>query len=347
MTKKLYKKAMPYTFARVSAMKSKLIKKNDYYKLLKMDIDSIIRFLQESEYKESITKLSSKFSGVDLLDHALRQNKVRTFQKLRKISPKPVVDVINLYLGRWDYHNLKVILRGIYSNSTKEEVSNLILAIGNFNKKHFVNLFEKHSINDALVNSKIVKEKEIKDAIEEFKRTNRLIELENSLDQLYFKKAIDGTKEYSMYGKTLKDFLLRDIDITNIKNIIRFKKENMDKDQISNMLIYSGKKLNKKFLQKTISHNSLKAILEDLKKTYYGKYIDFSNEDKIIDLEIALNNYNLKTATTTSHLNPMTIAGVISYMIRKMIEVRNIRSIVKSKYFGISEEYVEKKLLVI
>jgi V/A-type H+/Na+-transporting ATPase subunit C len=347
MAKKLYKKAMPYTFARVSAMKSKLIKKNDYYKLLKMDIDSIIRFLQESEYKESITKLSSKFSGVELLDHALRQNKVRTFNKLRKISPKPVVDVINLYLGRWDYHNLKVILRGIYSNSSKEEVSNLILAIGNFDKKHFMNLFDKNSISEVLINSKIVKEKEIKDAIEEFKRTNRLIELENTLDQIYFNKAIEGTKEYSLYGKTLKDFLLRDIDITNIKNIIRFKKENMDKDKISTMLIYSGAKLNRKFLEKVISHNSLKAVLDDFKKTYYGKHIDFSNEEKIIDLEISLNNYNLKTATTASHLNPMTIAGVISYMVRKMIEVRNIRAIVKSKYFGISEEYVEKKLIIV
>ncbi|MFP4403489.1 MAG: V-type ATPase subunit [Candidatus Woesearchaeota archaeon] len=340
-------KSLPYTFARVSAMKSKLIKKNDYYKLLKLDPDSIIRFLQESEYKDVITKLSVKYSGLDLLDQALRKNKVKTFVKLKKISPRNVVEIINLYLNRWDYHNLKIVLRGIYSNSTKKEVSDLIINIGNFDKKHFINLFEKNSIIDSLIYSKIVKEKEIKNAIEEFKSKNRLIELENSLDQVYFKKAIDGTQIYGEYGKTLKDFLLRDIDINNIKNIIRFKKEGMDKEKILNMMIYSGKKLSKKNLEKIISQNTLKGVLDELKKTYYAKYIDFNDEEKIIDLEIALNNYNLKFAITKSNLNPMSIEGVISFMIRKMIEVRNIRLIVKSKYFDIDEDYIEKKLLIV
>ena len=107
MRKTTQQKTFPYAYARVSAMKAKLISKNEYHKLLKVDLPSITRFLGESEYKSEITKLSAKYDGIELIDRALRENEEKTYNKLRKICPDDIVDVINLYLSKAE--KLKVI----------------------------------------------------------------------------------------------------------------------------------------------------------------------------------------------------------------------------------------------
>ena len=40
----------PYTYVRTVTMKSKLFKKNDYDKLLKMEIHELTKYLQETNY---------------------------------------------------------------------------------------------------------------------------------------------------------------------------------------------------------------------------------------------------------------------------------------------------------
>ncbi|MDD2614129.1 MAG: V-type ATPase subunit, partial [Methanosarcina sp.] len=56
----------PYAVTRVRAMKSKLLPKESYPRLLNMGIDEITRFIQESEYKNDVDELAMKYSGGDL-----------------------------------------------------------------------------------------------------------------------------------------------------------------------------------------------------------------------------------------------------------------------------------------
>ncbi|MFW6014304.1 MAG: V-type ATPase subunit [Nanoarchaeota archaeon] len=346
MVNKITSDMVPYTYARVSAMKSKLIDRSDYHKLLKMDLTSITRFLQDAGYKE-IIELSGKFSGIELVDQALKDNQVETFKKLRKISPQDMVDVINLYLCRWDYYNLKIVLRGLFSNTSKEETMDLVIDSGNYSREHFAKLFETNSIWEAIANSKFVSEKDMQEAYEAFKKTRKLIELENMLDKLSFRKSVSGAGICPKQGMIFKRFLLRDIDIINIKNILRFKKEGLDQSSIMEYMILSGLRLKKKDLEALAKKETIKDVLEALNKTYYSRFIDFVGFDDLYDIEVALQNVNLKSSNLKAHQNPLSIAAVLNYMITKIIEVRNLRSIVKSKHLGIDQDYVEKKLLVV
>ena len=112
-------------------------------------------------------------------------------------------------------------------------------------------------------------------------------------------------------------------------------------------MILQGELLKRKTLEKLAKTESLGALLRELKKTYYGKYINFDENMPLTDIELSLQNYNLKNAALKSHQNPMSISSVLSFMISKIIEVKNLRSIVKSKHLGIEEDYVEKNLLIV
>jgi V/A-type H+/Na+-transporting ATPase subunit C len=340
----------PYTFARVSAMKSKIIGKDEYYKLLKMDLSTITRHLQDSQFKDSITKLSTEYRGVELIDMALRREQYRIFNKLREISPQLVIDVIDLYLMRYDYQNLKIILRGIYSNASKEEVFALIQPIGKYRKEYFMDLFETNSISKILKTTKIItcaKSKGIGCAYDSFKENNNIIELENELDKIYFNLAIKGAKELDNYGIQFKLFLLRQIDIVNLKNLLRFKKEKMDSNKILNYMIFEGKEINSNKIKKLANTDSLKSLITELKKTYYHKYIDFNETDEIFDIEMRLQKYLMKRVLIKSYRHPMSIESILSFMFLKIIEIKNLRSIIKSKHLGIDSDFVMKKLLIL
>ena len=64
----------PYTYVRTNVMRTLLLKKEDYHKLLKMTFSEITRFLQDSVYKKEIDSLATQYSGADLLEIALNAN---------------------------------------------------------------------------------------------------------------------------------------------------------------------------------------------------------------------------------------------------------------------------------
>jgi len=337
-------KTFPYAFARVSAMKAKLIATGDYHKMLKMDLSSITRYLQDSEYKDSITRLSSEFSGLELIDRALRRNEEKVYDKLRRICPDDVAKVIDLYLSRADFQNLKVILRGLYANASKDSVLALLEPVGKYNREHFADLLETGSVQKALRQSKIVSDKEMKEAYGKYKQSSRLIDIENQLDKLYYIKSITGGRDLDQFSGAYQRFLLRDIDVTNMRNLMRFKKENLNRDEIEDLLIMNGLRFNKKKLL-NFAGKDLGALMSALNKTYYGKHVKF--EGDIVHIELQLKKYHMKKAFVSSHRNPLSIQTILSYLMRKLIEIRNIRSLVKSKHLGIDMDFVENNILVV
>ena len=74
--------AWAYIVARTKVMKSRLLKAEDFRKLLNMDFDEIVRYIGETEYKKEVDELGYKYSGPRLLDHALSANLARTYRKL-------------------------------------------------------------------------------------------------------------------------------------------------------------------------------------------------------------------------------------------------------------------------
>ena len=184
----------------------------------------------------------------------------------------------------------------------------------------------------------------IREAYSLFKQTGRLIELENTLYQAYYRISFEGASGLTKYGADFKNFILRDIDILNIRNLIRFVKEGLAPEEIEKLLIIQGQKLNRKKLHALSKKDSLDSLYAALAKTHYGRNIKF--EGDIISIELALQKYHMKKAFCSTLRNPLSVGSLLSYMIRKLVEIKNLRSIVKAKHLRIDAGYVEKNLLV-
>src|SRR3989344_8045105 len=121
----------PYTYARISAMKSKLIRKEDYQKILKMKQNEIAKYLQETEYKKEIDEMAILHKGIEKIEMGLNRNLSRAFLKLKRISDGNLRLLVDAYLRRKDVENLKTIFRGKYTKTKNEEIQSMLIPVGN------------------------------------------------------------------------------------------------------------------------------------------------------------------------------------------------------------------------
>src|SRR5512137_1670171 len=111
-----------YACARVKAKKSLLLTKDNYPKLLMMDLNEIGRFLGETQYNVEMTELASRYEGVNLIELGTSRNLARMYNGVLSFTKGELRDMIAGYLERWDVWNLKTVLRGKYYGATIEEI---------------------------------------------------------------------------------------------------------------------------------------------------------------------------------------------------------------------------------
>jgi len=178
-----------YTNTRVRVMKAKLIHPTEYSKLLKMSLDQIARYLQETEYKKEIDELGTKFGGADLIEYAINKNLTNSFKKILNFSLKDSKTTIKAFLKKYDIWNIKTILRGKQSKETEEEI--------------LQNLIPAGELNEGFLKEVVKKANSVQEAIEFFKNTEyyevlksnsaNLTELEDKLDIKYYIERINSS----------------------------------------------------------------------------------------------------------------------------------------------------------
>ena len=350
-TKKIRLGFYPYTYVRTAVMRTLLISKEEYPKLLKMSFNEITRYLQDSIYKKEIDSLATELSGPELLEIALNRNLATSFEKLRRISPEELNVLIDHYLKRKDVEDIKTILRGKYTKMDKKSVINSLQAAGTLSLDFLKKLIEFETMEKILQNIKIFDFTNFKEAIKEFEEKNILAPIENSLDKAYYKEILEFTKELPIEGKLFKDFLIQEIEIKNLLTLIRLKRENLNKNEIQKYLFFSGDREAGKDLNKLLSVDNIEDITKKVGKKDYKNILEegfknLSETNSLISLETELYKYLLDRCILLLHQHPLSVDVILGYMFAKEIEVRNLRILIKGKQLGLKEDFIEKQLVV-
>lgn len=337
----------PYTYVRVTTMKAKLLKKEDYDKLLKMSFGEISKYLQESEYKNDINQLALNFKGADLLEEALNNNLISTFNKLKRISPDELDLLIDAYVRRYDYFNVKTIIRGKFAKLKNDLIKLMLRPLGNIS--FYRKLAEEESIENILLKSGLVEKKIIPAIIREFNETKLLRGIENALDRSYISYVFNFSERLPQQGILFKQFLLAEVDIINIKALLRLKKEKVGEKELATNIYLFGSELTKPFIKKLIQLD-YESVIRELQRTSFKAIIrkhlsTLTEKGSLTEFENELNKYLLKKSTLLLHQHPLSIDIILGYMFAKEIEVMNLKSIIKGKQLGMDTSFIEKQLV--
>ena len=342
----------PYANARIRVMKSVMIKREEYSKLMKMTPDEITKFMGESAYKKEIDELAMKFSGADLIEAALNLNAARSFGKLIMISDKEVEVLVKEYLRRYDIYNLKTMLRGKSAGMANDDIKKLFVAAGDLDMASLEKLQKKETTKDAIVSSKIVKiTKDVLEGIEEYEKTHSLSAIENALDKEYYNSLLKLSAMMPKQGRYVRKFIKTEIDILNIRLLFRLIREKMHKKDIVSKLVFSGEILSRDKLLKLAGAENYEALMSGLAGTGYDLVLERCLEDlrernEMGCLEVALEKHWLKKADLMLHTHPLSIGPILGYMVWKDIEIRNMRMLVRAKITGLDEKFMTDSLVI-
>lgn len=323
--------AYPYTFARVSAMKSKLVRAEDYQKLLKMPLAEIGKFLEEREYKKEIDTLAVQYAGVELLTRALDQHFANIVQKLRSISDEELVLLMDAYLLRRDMGNIKTILRGKQQELPPEQIRQTLQPGGVLAPRILEQLLAAPSIADALQQLAAFGLPEPGANIQA---------AEHQLDAMYYQRLLELATRSPRQGQRFTDFLLNELDNRNLFTMLRLRQAGLPIEEIRKHLLPQGRRFRLPALLK------LAALPDDALTEALAAHKVALDPQQIASLEVQHAKSLLDSAMLLLHQHPLSVDVILGFLFAKEIELRNLRMIITGKHLGVNEQFLEQNLVI-
>ena len=338
----------PYTYARVSVMRSSLLRKDDYSKLMKMNTNEIIGYLESSQYRKEIDELAVQFKGVQLMELALNKNLANTWAKLRKISPDSLRALISVYLLRVDVWNLKTIIRAKYTKLDSAQLPAMLLPSGYLNEKKLAELAKKDSIEEILKSAGFIDFSYFSEALESFRSSKSIAEIENILDRFYYSAMIEFSGKLPNEGRLFREFVELELAINTIINILRLKRANVSAKDIESKvkLPQADRALFRKMINAASAGDAANLLLIRFKQIVEDGVNEFISNGSLIKLELDLSRHLLKRSMLLIHQHPLTVDVILGYMFAKEIEVRNIKMLLKARQLGLTDDFIGQQIVM-
>ncbi len=290
-----------------------------------------LKVLQETEYANIMTNVKRPEDYESILSEELK----RLFEVMYDISPeKSLVDLMSI---KYDYQNIKVILKGMF---LKEDLSYLLVNVGTIDSLKLKNLIENNDIRDL---APIMKEA-IEEAIVKFEESNDPQVLDIILDKYMFKQLVQIKSEIN---DTFVDTYVRAlIDSTNIKTLLRVKKQNKGREFFASVIIEGGSLDKDKLL--SMLNDSVENITSKLAFTDYAEFIRtgieyYTKTNSVSMLEKLIDNY-IMNMMKDAKIIPFGVEPVIAYIYAKETEIKIIRIIMVGKLNNIAAEVIRERL---
>lgn len=319
----------PYTSVRVMAMRSQLLRMEDYLRMRKMGTNEIIRHLAERQYRREIEHLSKYFKGLELINLALNVNLGNTVNKLQRIALRDEVKaMIRLYALKWVVNNLKIVIRVKLKGLGKEHVRYGVVSMEPMTYTHCRELHKAELPALARAVETIMGVPQAR-FIELYGRED-LKEIENMLDLAYY-RMLHGASQ-NVKNKLIREFLSRLVELVNIRNIMKLRAAGLDPSPF-----VIGRSA---FIAKLLSGEAVSV----LRQSRYAALAENVEQDPA-NLENNIEKFLLQYSSKLLHEKPLSIAPIFGYLLAKEIEIRNIRLLVNANALRVEDAFVERNLI--
>ncbi|WP_346940106.1 V-type ATP synthase subunit C [uncultured Clostridium sp.] len=321
-----------HAVARLRVMEKRLLDKNRIERLLDSDgPQEVLKVLQETTYGDLINNIDSVYD----YEKILKEELVNLYNTLYKISPvKEIIDIMSL---RYDYHNIKVLLK---AKALGKDLSNILIPIGTIPLETLKNCI----LSDELKSLDKHIQKVITKVENEFEVNSDPQVIDTLLDKYMFEDMFEKARNINV--EYITRYVNESIDITNIKTMLRVKKQNKDGRFLEGVLIPGG----------TIKHNffiegineSLEIFTSKISRTPYSKVLhaileEYMATGSISSLDVLYDNYIMDHAKDAKRVN-FGPEPIIAYIIAKETEIKIIRIIMVGKINKVATEVIRERL---
>lgn len=317
---------------RLRVLETRLLDKAKIDRMIDGDsANEALKVLQESEYAGVMTGVKRPEDYEMVLARELK----RVYELMYDASPvKSLVDIMGI---KYDYHNIKVILKGMF---LQKDFSHMLIPVGMIDVQTLKHSIENNNLGDLNETMKegIIKAKEV------FEETKDPQVIDIILDNTMFKEMREIAKQID--DKFVDKYVKVTIDSTNIKTLLRVKKQKKDKDFLEEVIIEGGE-IDKDTLISML-HDAPENISNKLAFTDYGEIIklgieDFTKSGSVNELERLVDNYIMNMMKEAKYI-PFGVEPLLAYIYAKETEIKIVRIIMVGKLNNISGEVIRERL---
>jgi len=318
--------------ARLRVLETRLLNKVMIDRMIDSDsANDVLKILQENEY----ASLMGNVKRAEDYNILLKEELKRVYFLMYEISPESIiVDIMSL---KYDYHNIKVMLKG---RALDEDLSHMLIPVGTVNIEKLKLLLTTMEYKELNAN--------MRDAILEvekvFKESKDPQKIDIILDKYMYLDMLTKAKETNV--EFIINYVKRSIDFSNIKSIIRLKKQEKDVS-FFNEVILSGGDLDYDILLRAFNE-PIENMAAKFSSTKYGEIVRMGLDEyikigKLSSLEKLSDNYimeNLKVAKYVA-FGPDPI---FAYIAAKETEIKIIRIIMVGKLNNVDTTVIRERV---
>lgn len=317
---------------RIRVYETKLLDKTKIDRMVDAkDATDALKVLQETEYSILMNNIKRPEDYEILLTEELK----RVYNLLYSICPnKKIIDIMAL---RYDYHNIKVLIKG---KILKKDFSHMLINVGTVKLEKIKDAIE----NDNYRELDRFKRKATEEVEQDFSNHKDPQRIDIILDKYLFEEMKFLASD--MGDLFLNKYMKSTIDFTNIKSLLRVKKQNREREFLNYVFISGGSIGKEKLL--ALINDSVENIAGKLAHTDYGKVIKqgieaYTKTGSIGILEKLADNY-IMDMMKNGKLVFLGIEPIIAYIFAKENEIKLIRIIMVGKLNNISGEVIRERL---
>ena len=318
-----------YAVGRVRALEVNLIDRAHLDRLLKAGLDDIGRILSDTDYAHRTGDMlnPSKF------DTVLEDEKVRVLKLIDGLIPDEKVR--NLLHTEYDFYNARVLLKG---KIFERDISHVLVSYGNIEVEQLKEIFaseEYEKLPEHILSA-------VQKAISIYYNTKDIREIDFVFD-----------REYMFFMNTtpcvpyLQDYYRILTDITNYKSLLRWKVLELDKMRFRDVLIEGG------FIPAEVFYplvnEQIETIPNQFSRWVYSQVFSEGTRYLVSNRSFVryealsdrlLDGYLKQTSYLVFGVEP-----IISYLLKKMREIKNLRIIMVGKFNGIEEGILTERVV--
>ncbi|MDO5823011.1 V-type ATP synthase subunit C [Methanobrevibacter sp.] len=271
------------------------------------------------------------------LDKALDVERANTYDFVARLAPKEIKAPFVAMSKKTDINNIKSLLTAKEVGLTSEETMELLIPCGSLYDE-LESLVDVDNVTDIVTSLDNTEYAQVlEDALPQYEDTNMILPLESALDKYYLGKLLRSTSVPSDENKQiLYSYVGTQVDVANLKLIIRAKEDGLDYDAISPYILEEGYQLREWKLKDLMESPDVTNVISGLEGTKYSDALTdvmpvYTETGSVAVFEKALDVYTSKYSKSLASKKPLGIGPIIGYLSQKESEIKNLKIIARAK----------------
>jgi V/A-type H+-transporting ATPase subunit C len=330
--------------ARARARRATLLDRTKLRQLVKQDTDAISASIADAGYRTEMDSYAHRLNGPQLLEAALSHNLDREVHQVLGFCAGELYDIVLAYALRIDFERAKTVLRAIHSGADQEAISTGPLPAENPENTSWLQIAEQsNTLGEAAA---MIRSTDVGGAFVGLDGELELSEYEDALDRHYFSIALTAVPKTGS-NALLRRYLMMEIDHRNLVNLLRLQRQGLSKD-LATAVIIPGGSLSASTMKSAAQADDETGLLDAARRTPgfnddgLEEALTTSRELATLDPVVSLfAKRRSEMLLRFAHLHPLSAMPIVYYIERKLLEVQNLRLLVRGKAAGLGDDVLE------